>query len=351
MKRTALVFAVALIAAPGSAQTMTMPMPKMAMPPSPKAPVKKPPVAARKPAPAASGGDPMVMNEQPSPVDAAAPQPHAGHGPPEGPAGPMPGMAMPNQPSAAPEEVIGSAPAPAPPSDHAADAIWGGAAQSPSRAELRRENGAFQGSMILFNLAEYQARKASDGYRWEGEGWFGGDINRLVIRAEGEGELRGPVEKAEFQALYGRAIDPWWNVVAGVRYDMRPNPQRAYAAFGVEGLAPYWFRTSATLFVSTKGEILARAEGFYDQRITQRLVLQPRAEVNFSSRSIPETRVGRGLTDIELGARLRYELRREFAPYVGVEWASKIGETGRFARQNGQRATDVNYVAGIRFWF
>ena len=265
--------------------------------------------------------------------------PHAGHD-----------MGAPPATSPAAEEV-GTAPAPAPPTDHAADALWGAPALEASRANLRSEHGGYQGSMILFNLAEYQARGGTDGYRWEGEGWFGGDINRFVVKTEGEGARAGPVEKAEFQALYSRAIDPWWNLQAGVRYDLRPNPQRGYAAIGIEGLAPYWFKTGGALFLSNKGELLGRIEGFYDQRITQRLTLQPRAEVDLSAQEIPDIGVGSGLTDIEIGLRLRYELRREFAPYVGVEWASKIGGTARLARAVGEDPSGVSFVAGIRFWF
>lgn len=302
------------------------------------------------PAPAAAdphAGHDMGSMAKPAAKPAAepaakpTPDPHAGHD-----MSAMPGMAMP-----ATAEEIGTAPAPAPPTDHAADAIWGAAAQAPSREILRREHGAFQGSMILFNLAEYQARKGGDGYRWEGEGWFGGDVDRFVVKTEGEADFGATPEKAEVQALYSRAFDPWWNLQAGVRYDIRPNPQRVYATLGVEGLAPYWFKTSAALFLSEKGELLARVEGFYDQRITQRLIVQPRAEINLAAQSAPEIGVGSGLNDIELGLRLRYEVRREFAPYIGVEWAAKAGETARLARAAGDRPSVVSFVAGIRFWF
>lgn len=281
-----------------------------------------------------------------------AADPHAGHVMPvETPspsADPHAGHAM-TAPAAG--EVVGTAPAPAPPTDHAADAIWGAAAIALSRAALRRDHGGFTGSMILFNLAEYQARRGSDGYRWEGEGWFGGDIDRLVIKTEGEGDLRGPLEAAEVQALYSRAIGPWWNLQAGIRHDVRPDPQRTHAVLGFEGLAPYWFKAAGALFLSNNGELRGRLEGFYDQRITQRLIVQPRAEIEASAQSIPAIGIGAGLTDIELGLRLRYELRREFAPYIGVEWAGKLGETARLARAAGDRPSGVGYTAGIRFWF
>ena len=280
----------------------------------------------------------------------AAPDPHAGHdmSAAKPAADPHAGH---NMAAPATGDTIGTAPAPAPPTDHAADAIWGADAVAASRAALRREHGGFTGSMILFNLAEYQVRKGSDGYRWEGEGWFGGDINRFVVKTEGEGDLRGPLEAAEVQALYSRAIGPWWNLQAGVRHDIRPEPQRTYATLGIEGLAPYWFKASGALFLSNKGELLGRLEGFYDQRITQRLILQPRGELNLAAQDMPEIGVGAGLSDIEVGLRLRYEIAREFAPYVGLEWAGKVGETARLARAAGDQPSSVNYVAGIRFWF
>lgn len=265
-----------------------------------------------------------------------ASDPHAGHV--------MPDMARPAdaEPSAQP---------PQPPTDHAADAIYDPAEMARARETLRRENGAFTGSMILFDLAEYQAREGGDGYRWEAEAWFGGDIDRLLIKSEGEGGFGEPPESAEVQLLYSRAISPYWNAHAGVRYDIRPDPSRTYAVIGIEGIAPYWFHLSGQLFLSDKGDVRLRAEGSYDQRLTQRLILSPRAEFNLSAQEMPRIGVGAGVTDIEIGLRLRYEIRREFAPYIGVEWSSKTGETARLARLTGEDPTSTNFVAGIRFWF
>jgi copper resistance protein B len=331
----------ALVLAPGAAQAQTAAPPTTAADPHAGHAI---PMAASPPV-----VDPHAGHKMP-----AAPDPHAGHD-----MSPVPDAAVPaadphaghNMVTPFTGEIIGTAPAPVPPTDHAADAVWGAAAVAPSRAALRREHGGFTGSMILFNIAEYQARKGGDGYRWEGEGWFGGDINRFVVKTEGEGDVRGSLEKAEVQALYSRAIDPWWNLQAGIRYDVQPEPQRVYATLGFEGLAPYWFKAAGALFLSNKGELLGRIEGFYDQRITQRLIVQPRAEIDASAQSIPEIGVGAGLTDIEIGLRLRYEIAREFAPYIGVEWSAKLGKTAQFARDAGERASGVNYVAGIRFWF
>lgn len=281
---------------------------------------------------------------------------HDGHGAPP-PAAPAP---APDDPHAGHDMgamsadnggEVGNAPAPAPPEDHAADAFFDPAEMARSRAELRRGHGAFSGSMILFDIAEYQARKHGDGYRWEGEAWFGGDIDRLLVKTEGEGGFGEPIEDAELQLLYSRAVAPYWNTHFGVRHDFRPDPSRSYAVAGIEGVAPYWFHVSGQFFLSDKGDFRARAEGSYDQRITQRLILTPRAEINLSAQDMPAIGVGSGLTDVELGLRLRYELRKEFAPYIGVEWSKKTGNTARYAGAAGEDAGATNFVAGIRFWF
>lgn len=246
---------------------------------------------------------------------------------------------------------VGNAPAPSPPTDHAADAFFDPQEMAQARRGLRREHGAFSGSMILFDLAEYQARDAGDGYRWEGEAWFGGDINRLLVKTEGEGTFGEPLESAELQFLYSRAIAPYWNAHAGLRQDFQPGPSRTYAVLGIEGIAPYWFHLSGQMFLSDQGEVQARAEGSYDERITQRLILSPRAELNFSAQDTASIGVGSGLTDVELGLRLRYEVDQKFAPYIGAEWGRKVGDTARYARIAGEDDDVTNLVAGIRFWF
>jgi copper resistance protein B len=246
----------------------------------------------------------------------------------------------------------GNKPAPAPAPDHLADRFWGAKAMADSRKDdLISEHGGMTYYQVLFNLAEYQARKGRDGYRWDGEAWIGGDINRLTLKSEGEGSFGKPLEQAEVQALYSHALDPYWNLQAGVRYDFKPNPSRTYATVGIEGLAPYWFQVEGALFLSDKGDVLARAEGYYDQRITNYFVLQPRVEANFSAQDIPETGTGSGLTDLEAGLRLRYEGRREFAPYIGVSWERQFGDTARFTRARGDSTGGFSFVAGVRTWF
>lgn len=245
----------------------------------------------------------------------------------------------------------GDAPAPPPPGDWYADRYFPATEMDHSRHAMMVENGGQNIAFIALNLAEYQVRKGRDGFRWEGEGWYGGDINRLTVKSEGEGVFGEGVENAELQLLYSRAIGPYFNAQAGVRQDLGHGPDRTYAVIGFEGLAPYWFETEGALFLSDKGDLLGRIEGSYDQRITQKLILQPMAELNFSGQDIPESGIGSGLSDVELGLRLRYEIVREFAPYVGVEWARKVGDTARFARAGGEDVDSVSLVIGVKAWF
>lgn len=241
--------------------------------------------------------------------------------------------------------------APAPPQDHAADAYYDPAAMAQARAEMVRENGGMTFSQLMIDRAEYRMQRGRDLLMWEGEGWIGGDINRFAFRTKGESEVGGKLDRAEVQALYSRAIDPWFNLEAGVRQDFGVAPDRTYAVLGVSGLAPYWFEVEGVAFLSDRGDLHLRLEGSYDQRITQRLILQPALEVNVAAQAVPEQRIGSGLSDIELGLRLRYEFAREFAPYVGVNWERKLGDTARFTRLSGEDAASTSLVMGIRFWF
>lgn len=245
----------------------------------------------------------------------------------------------------------GEAPAPPPPADWYADRVFPKDAMEHSRHAMMIENGAQKVGFVSLNLAEYQARKGRDGFRWEGEAWYGGDINRLTLKSEGETAFGEGIESGEAQALYSRAIGPYFNAQAGVRQDFGHGPDRTYATVGFEGLAPYWFEVEGALFLSNKGDLLARLEGSYDQRITQKLILQPMVEVNFAAQDVPESGIGSGLSDLELGLRLRYEIVREFAPYVGVEWGRKVGDTARFARASDEDADSVSLVAGLKLWF
>jgi copper resistance protein B len=246
--------------------------------------------------------------------------------------------------------VIPDTPPPSPPQDHAADLYYDPAAMAPARATLQEEHGGAFQSLVMVNLAEYQVAPGASGYRWDGEARFGGDIDRLVVKSEGDGSDRYGLDAAEAQGLYDHAIGPYFDLQAGVRQDFGPGT-RTYATAGVEGLLPYWFDVQAALFVSTHGELLARAEGTYDLRLTQRLILQPRVELNFAAQDTPATRIGSGLSNAELGLRLRYEISRAFAPYIGISYDRKVGVTADYARLHGEEPAGPSVVAGIRAWF
>jgi copper resistance protein B len=204
---------------------------------------------------------------------------------------------------------------------------------------------------VLFDQLEYRVRDGEKVVAWDGQAWYGGDYEKIFLKTLGEYNTSGTFEKAEGQLLYSRLIAHFWDVQAGLRYDFEPDPSRAYGVIGLQGLAPGLFEVDLQGFVSEKGDLSARLEAEYDLLITQRLVLQPKAELAVAAQRVPELGVGSGLNDIELGLRLRYEFSREFAPYVGVHWERKVGETARLAREEGEQADSLWVVAGLRFWF
>jgi len=233
---------------------------------------------------------------------------------------------------------------------HAADAVYGTAAMAPTRVELARESGGFAGSTIMLDRLEARVGKGSDAYLWDGQGWTGGDIDKLWLKSEGEGTFGGKIEDAEAQVLWSHAIGPWFDLQAGVRYTIEP-VARPHLVLGVQGLAPYMFDVDAAAFLSDKGDLTARIEAEYDQRLTQRLILQPRVEFDLAAQDIPEFGIGSGPSKLEAGLRLRYEFVREFAPYVGVEWERKLGGTADAARLAGDDPSRVFLVVGVRTWF
>ena len=290
----------------------------------------------------------------------AKPNPHAGHDmgametapPAPKAADPHAGHDMSTMPDeASGESEVGDAPAPAPPVDHAADAIFGPDVMGQSRKELAYEVGGMGYSLVMIDLLEVGFQKGRESYRFEGEAFTGGNINRFGVKFEGEGAFGKRIDDLELQALYSRAISPYWNLQAGVRHDIRPDPSRTYLVAGVEGIAPYWFKVNAATFLSNKGELRARLEVSYDQRITQELILQPRIEANLSFQDIPAIGIGAGLSDFEAGVRLRYEVAQEFAPYIGIEWRKRTGTTARLTRLAGVDPDSFSFVAGLRIWF
>ncbi len=251
-----------------------------------------------------------------------------------------------------PDEAVGNEPAPDPPLDHAADGVFDPAEMLRAREQLSREHGRSLISKVMLNLGEYRVQPdGEDGYRWEAEGRLGGNINRLVVKSEGDGGVDSGLETAELQGLYSRAISPFFDLQAGVRQDFEPTTDRTYAVIGFEGLAPYWFGAQTALFVSDRGDVLARAEGSYDIRLFQRVVLQPQTELNLAAQDVPEAGIGSGLSSIELGLRLRYEIRREFAPYVGFSYDKLFGDTADFARDSDESSSSYGLLVGLRAWF
>ena len=198
---------------------------------------------------------------------------------------------------------------------------------------------------------EYRALDGDDLFAWDVQGWAGTDYNKLAIKTEGEAVVGEGTESAEVQVLYKRLISPFFDLQVGVRHDLEPDPSRSYGVVGIQGLAPYFFEVDTSLFLSDQGDVSGRLEAEYELPITQRLVLQPSAELNVALSSDREIGVGSGVNDLELGLRLRYEIVREVAPYIGVHWEKKFAETADFAREEGEGTDNVFFVAGVRFWF
>jgi copper resistance protein B len=198
---------------------------------------------------------------------------------------------------------------------------------------------------------EARVKDGKETLNWEAQGWIGEDYNKLWIKTEGEQQAGGKLEKAEVQVLYSRLVSDFFDVQAGVRHDFDPHPSRTFGVIGVQGLAPHFFEANAAAFVSDHGEVSARFEAEYDLLLTQRLVLQPSAEINVAAQSVRERGVGAGVNDVELGLRLRYEIRREFAPYVGLSWERKLGRTDDLARDAGEDVETLSFVVGLRMWF
>jgi copper resistance protein B len=198
---------------------------------------------------------------------------------------------------------------------------------------------------------EYRLSNGKDTFSWDAQAWIGGDYHKAWFKTQGDAPLDGPLENAEFQALYSRAISAFWDLQVGARYDARPDPSRGFAVLGIQGLAPYFFEVDAAAFVSDEGDVSARFEAEYELLLTQRLIAKPSAELNFAVQEVEELGIGSGLSEVELGLRLRYEIVREIAPYIGVSWERKVGATANFAQRQGEDAGDLAFVAGVRFWY
>jgi len=384
MKRLLLLLAAtALASSPAVAQHAGHNMPGMTMPmpetkptakkkPAPKKPIARKPTAKKaKPKPQA-GNEQHDMSQMPGmqmpETGGAQSEMPPGHDMPTMPGMEMPGHDMPQMPGmampsdqhaghemgamAVPEPPVAPAPAEALSGpENAADTVYGPAAMQPSRAFLlTKEHGGMTAAKLLVDQLETRVKNGHDGYFLNAEGWYGGDIDKLWLKTEIEGEYGRKPEQAELQALWSHAINPWFNLQTGVRLDAEPRT-RGRLAVGVEGLAPYWLELDAAAFLSDKGDVTARIEAEHDMRITQKLVLQPRAEFDFALQDIPSERVGSGLSKVELGTRLRYQFVPNFAPYIGVVYERAIGDTARFLRADGDDPGGLQFTVGLRTWF
>jgi copper resistance protein B len=275
---------------------------------------------------------PVEAREQPAdnqPVAKAAP--HSGHAMTDMTGGGMTGHAMPPQPTIDPED-----------------------AEYEPYTPMSFDVGPYW--LLLVDQLEYRMHKGDDLLRWDAEGWYGGDFNRFWFKTEGEQTAQGPsAGSAEIHGYYSRLIAPFWDAQIGLRHDQIWTPggdsSRTFVAIGLQGFAPYRFDVTPALFISEDGDLSARLTATRDYRISQRLIAQARFETEIAAQDVPKFGVGNGFNYVELGLRLRYEIRREFAPYIGVNWERKLGETETMARQSGEDPNVVSLVAGVRIWF
>lgn len=330
----------------------TAAMPGMDMP----APV------VRTPAPASSATDDMA-----APAAAASspsmpiPMPMHGDAPPATPA-PMHGMHQSMHPDTMAGMHAAGDPAHAPAHPMAMGRMQGGPppadARSPDDSDgiapssmpgMDMDGGA-RFALLRFDQLEAFAGRGEHGQRWELQGWYGGDDDKLLVRSAGE-RSGGRATGGDLEALWSHAVAAYWDATLGVRHDLGDGPRRDWLAVGVQGLAPYRFEVEATAYAGPAGRTAARLRADYEVLFTQRLILQPELEANLYGRDDPRRGVGRGLADVQAGLRLRYEVRREFAPYVGIRFVRHLGRTADRVRAAGGPVTDRQFVAGLRFWF
>jgi copper resistance protein B len=293
--------------------------------------------------------DPHAGHDMSTPAP-ARPDPHAGHDMSTMRTDPPVLPTSADNPGRPPEAPVPAAALGGP--IHAADAVFGAGAMAASRGALLADNGDVRTTAVIIDRLEASFGDGTEAYLWDLQGWSGGDINRFWWKSEGEGEFGEGLESVELQALYSRAVTPFWDVQTGVRHDFRPDGEdTTHLVLGVQGLAPHWWEIDAAAFLSTEGDLTARVEAEYDQRITQRWILQPRIEIEASASDNPALELGSGLSSVEAGLRLRYEIRREFAPYVGVEWSHAFGDTADYVEAGGGEAETVRLVIGLKAWF
>ena len=204
---------------------------------------------------------------------------------------------------------------------------------------------------VILNELEGRWNGTNTEFRWDGQGWVGTDYDKLWVKSEGTLQSNGKLDDGQQQFLYDRAITTYFDLQGGLRTDIDSRPTRNWGAFGVQGLAPYFFDLELTGFVSGQGHLAAKLDASYDLLITQRLILQPQIEVNVYSKADPARLIGAGFSDIDTGLRLRYEFSRKFAPYLGVVYQGKFGQTAIFSQKAGESTGDVRFAFGVRVWF
>lgn len=208
---------------------------------------------------------------------------------------------------------------------------------------------------ILGDQLEYRLNDGEDTVRWDITGWYGGDYNKIWFKTEGEHLPSNGAGESENQLLYSRLITPFWDAQIGLRYDetwgRAADPSRAFAVIGLEGFAPYRFEVEPAFFISEDGDVSAKFTASADLFLTQRLILQPRLDTEFAAQDAERFAVASGFNNVELGLRLRYEIRHRFAPYIGIHWKRVTGETADLLRRAGEDDETLGFVAGLRLWF
>ena len=203
---------------------------------------------------------------------------------------------------------------------------------------------------VLIDQLEYIHTPGANGAAIDAQAYYGGDLNRIWFKIDGE-RTSGSLRDARTEALWDHALNTFWDIQLGARHDFGHGPGRTWAAFGIQGLAPYWFDIEATAYVGQSGRTAIRFEAERDLRLTQRLIFTPDLELNAYGKTDAMRHIGSGLSNVELGLRLRYEVTRKFAPYIGVDWNRRIGKTADLVRREGEPALEHGVVAGIRIWF
>ena len=206
---------------------------------------------------------------------------------------------------------------------------------------------------VIGDRLEQRFQQGDNALLYDMQGWVGNDYNKLWIKAEGEyNTSTDEHEETSFETLYSRNAVSFWDIQAGIRHDFLSGADdRDFAAFGIQGLAPYWFEVEATSYISDEGDVSGILEAEYDLLLSQRLILQPRFETEVAVQDVEDYNIGSGITGFETGLRLRYEFSRKFAPYIGVSWEQNLGETKDMLEADGEQTNNTALVTGLKFWF